>query len=638
MCGLVGFFQENTDSNLRNKTINSMMDALVHRGPDSGGSWLDNSVAFGHRRLAVIDPESRSNQPMFSQCGRWVIIFNGEIYNFKTLKKKLAEKKSIKWKTTSDVEVLVECIAYYGIRKSLELVSGMFAFAIWDTSEKKLILARDRMGEKPLYYGWQGNALLFASELDALCVHPNWQASIDTMALSEYLEFCNVPTDKSIYSGIKNLPPAHFIEWTYENLKQKKNIEPCYYWTELDEILTRKNTIITDANTALIRLEKTLEEVIAEQMISDVPIGSFLSGGYDSSVVVAFMQKISQSQVKTFSIGFKEDEFNEAEHARKVADYLKTDHHERILSIEDAIGLFDTLDSVYDEPFADSSQLPTLLLSQCAREQVTVSLSGDGGDELFAGYPRYPTAIRSLQFIPFHIKGIHKWSKPLSRHLYSKKINKFAKILELVGTDNSIKNFTTIRSQYFSHFALKNSIVKANNAQYEESFAERRVNKTKGTLNTLERFLLYDQLSYLPGDILTKVDRAAMHHSLEVRIPLLDRRMVELAWQIDSNLKLKHNNGKWIFRKLAHKFIPSHLLEREKQGFGIPVDEWLRGPLRERITTLVKEMQDNPYLDGENVNRLWKLHLRGQSWGEHIWTLSMFQKWYNRRSNEAIKK
>ena len=632
--------------------MKAMADAIAHRGPDSEGYWqdADPQIALAHRRLAVVDLSTAGHQPMHSANGRYVIAFNGEIYNHQDLRAELAAAGgALTWRGHSDTETLLAGFACWGIEPTLRRAIGMFAFAVWDRRDCMLTLGRDRLGEKPLYYGWQGAGaaacFLFGSELKALRSHSSFAAEIDRGALCLYLRHNHVPAPYSIYRGISKLPPGCLLSVSLREREPKLRS----YWSASDVALSG----LTDPfrgppEQAVDELETLLKDAVRRQMMADVPLGAFLSGGIDSSTVAALMQTQSARPVKTFTIGFHEEDFDEAAHAKAVAAHLGTDHTDLYLTAQQAMDVIPRLPVLYDEPFSDSSQIPTHLVSQLARQSVTVSLSGDGGDELFCGYNRYaitqklwkklsavPSPLRRMAAFGLTRVSTSSWNRMASAAQRAwpaaerwahpgEKVHKGAR--SLMSRDSSDLYLGMV-----SDWTDPESVV-INGTEPPTLLTGASLNLTG--LTDVERMMALDLLTYLPNDILTKVDRAAMGVSLETRVPLLDHRVVEFAWRLPLDMKLRRQDGvlqtKWALRQVLHRHVPQALIDRPKVGFGVPVGEWLRGPLRNWAEGLLDEtrLRREGYFDPTPIRQQWREHIAEVGNHHHrLWTILMFQAW-----------
>ena len=648
MCGIAGFIDHEGFSVKYAKQIgNAMGKAIQHRGPDDSGLWIDkeNGIVLSHQRLAVIDLSVSAHQPMVSSSGRYVICFNGEIYNHKDLRSELdLIGKSPLWRSHSDTETILACIDAYGLKKTLIKLIGMFSIALWDKSAKEVILARDRNGEKPLYYGANGRLLLFGSELKALRAHPKFIPKINRDALCLYLRHNYIPQPYSIYEGIKKLPPGHFV-------KLKKNAVPEEYWSLNQNIISAElNPFEGSEKEALNALDKLLISTVKGQMQADVPLGAFLSGGVDSSLILALMQEQSSRPIESFTIGFNDKEFNEAPFGKEVAKYLGTKHNELYISSKTAREVIPKLPKIFDEPFSDSSQIPTFLVSEMAQKQVKVCLSGDGGDEVFGGYNRYTWANSFLSkqvnipkpFLAFVAKLItglppSVWNKLLKPALlvtpqkfrYSNigdKLHKIAKVLNC----SSLEEFYLL---LISHWNFPESIVIQGKEPKTILTSE---GKIPDKLSNEEQMMFYDMVMYLPDDILVKVDRAAMAVSLETRAPFLDHRVIDLACQLPLAMKIRDGTNKWCLRQLLYKRVPKNLIERPKMGFGVPIGDWLRGPLRNWAEYLLAEKRiiQSGYFQNLEIQKKWKEHLSGEkNWQYDLWDILMFESW---REEEGI--
>lgn len=637
MCGVAGFWSPDETYDGRHY-LGAMTDAIRHRGPDAAGHWADEAggIFLGHRRLSIIDVSEAGAQPMQSASGRFVITFNGEIYNFRSLRSELS-RSGCGFRGHSDTEVLLAAIEQWGVHRAIEQATGMFAFALWDRVERQLFLVRDRIGEKPLYYGWCGKTLLFGSELKALRRHPRWEGRIDRDALAVFLRHNYIPAPHSIYVGIRKVRPGYVV-----TVRSDGHIEEHPYWSlaNVVENAARHPFGGSEADAAE-AIERTLDDVIREQMVADVPLGAFLSGGVDSSLVVALMQKHSTRRIKTFTIAFDEAQYDESSHARAVAEHLGTDHAVLKVTSAQARDVIPSLPEIYDEPFADSSQIPTYLVSRFARTGVTVSLSGDGGDETFAGYPRYsqilriwrklkwsPTAVRALMAQVLRTVPVQTWDRLLQRSHHQRRaadvrgerLHKLAWMLDEGSLEGLYRGLVT-------HWPNPSQTVigarEANTALTEPD-------SWPAGDDPLQRLMYLDSVSYLPDDIFAKVDRAAMASSLESRAPLVDRRLIELAWTMPSPLHYRGGRGKLLLRRILDKYVPASIIDRPKMGFGMPVREWLRGPLREWGESLLDErrLRREGYFDTALVRRRWHEHVSGsRNWHYPLWDVLMFQAW-----------
>ncbi len=648
MCGFAGFLGGDAySSEVVLELLENMGMPMKLRGPDDQGNWYDPGAQVGlvHRRLSIIDVSSNGHQPMHSISGRYVLVFNGEIYNHNNLRSEIEVRtKSIKWRGHSDTETLLAGFDLWGVDETIRKTVGMFAFAVFDRKNRCMFLARDRVGEKPLYYGLQGTGrkktFLFGSELSSLRQHPVFKARVDCGSLALFSRYGYVPGPYSIFENIFKLEAGHYLKIPLDNLDP---VSVCYWDVAQIARDGLKNPITCSFTEAVDRLETLLKNSVRDQMVSDVPLGAFLSGGIDSSTVVALMQCQSHRRIKTFSIGFEEDSFNEARFARSVSHHLGTDHSELYVSAKDALGVIPSLPTMFSEPFADSSQIPTFLVSKLARTEVKVSLSGDGGDEVFCGYTRY-TATNNLwnklRIMPNSLKAAIGFSitsfsprtlnsilTPLQGCLpYSlrgsnigDKLHKGSAVLASSSVDELYRSLVSHCSP--SEILLKSA---------EKPIVLDRVAEDFSDFDPISRMMILDTLSYMPDDILVKVDRATMSTSLEGRSPFLDHRVVEFAWSLPENFKLRNGKGKYILRELLNRHVPQHLVERPKMGFGLPINEWLRGPLKEWAATLLdcKKIDQAGYFNSSEVDKKWKEHLSGdRNWSGFLWNILMFQSW-----------
>ena len=652
MCGFAGFlargaYHDNTDA-----VATGMANRIAHRGPDDSGIWTDveAGIALAHRRLSIVDLSAAGHQPMLSASGRCVLAYNGEVYNHLELRKRLeGEGSSPLWRGHSDTETLLACVEAWGVDETLKRSVGMFAFALWDRSERTLWLARDRIGEKPLYYGWQGNTFLFGSELKALRAHPSFKASVDRGALGLLLRHNYVPGPHSIYAGINKLPPG---TWLRLHAAQRE-VQPVAWWS-LAEVAERGSAEVFSGteSEAVDHLQQLLSDAVRGQMMADVPLGALLSGGIDSSLITALMQANSARPVRSFTIGFEEKEYDEAVHARAIANHLGTDHTELRLSAGDALAIIPRLPAMYDEPFADSSQLPTHLVMQLARQHVTVALSGDAGDEFFGGYNRYrfgPALWRKIRWMPSPLRrslahalgGMPTFAAGGMKVLaggasqLAQADEKWTKALKLLGT-KSLQCQDDLYVALVSEWADTDAIVVGELSL--SSLLDQR-SMWPQLSDPASRMMAMDALTYLPDDILVKVDRAAMAVALETRTPFVDRDVIEFAWSLPMSMKIRDDQGKWILRQLLDRHVPRALVDRPKMGFGIPLDGWLRGPLREWAEALLGEqrLSSEGYLYPTPIRRAWKQHQAGTaSHGYRLWSVLMFQAWLEaQRSHSA---
>jgi len=641
MCGFAGFLGDTGISEGEfPQVLTQMGDAIKHRGPDDSGIWLNKKSDIGlvHRRLSILDLSAAGHQPMISPCKRFVLVYNGEIYNHREIRTELERRGGhFDWAGHSDTETLLAALRHWGIEGALSRLNGMFAFALWDDSEKSLILARDRMGEKPLYYGYHEGVFLFGSELKALEAYPGWKGEIDRDALTLFLRHNYVPAPWSIYKGIHKLHPAHYLV-VREGAEQL--FKPVCYWNihAIAENGISHNKC--DSKELIDELDVTMNRAIKYRMESDVPLGAFLSGGFDSSAVVAMMQSQSSKPVKTFSIGFNEKAYNEADHAKLVAEHLGTEHTELYVTPEEAMAVIPKLPHIYDEPFSDSSQIPTFLVSQLARQHVTVSLSGDGGDELFCGYNRYvmgynmwqnlqrvpPMGRRFISWLllraPGHSLEVMQRILP-RRYRVSSLADRLPKLAEVL-VHNDGKSFY---QDLISHWKKPDQVVI--DAKEPDNITM-LFDKINNISDYKGQMMLLDMMTYLPDDILTKVDRASMAVSLEARVPMLDHELIEFSWKIPMESKLRAGQGKWLLRQVLYKYVPQKIMERPKMGFGVPIEQWLRGPLREWGEELLDEKRicDEGFFDPKLIRKKWNEHISGSArWHYLLWDVLMFQAW-----------
>ena len=651
MCGITGFidFSRRFAPDDLRAVIGRMTDTLVHRGPDDGGVWVDAEagIALGHRRLSILDLSPAGCQPMTSGSGRYVIVFNGEIYNFRQLRRELEEAlpEAKSWRGHSDTEVMLAAFETWGVAKAVPKFTGMFSIALWDRQERLLYLVRDRTGEKPLYYGWSGQAFLFGSELKACRAYPGFNAVIDRNALSLLLRHNYIPTPYSIYQGIGKLLPGTILTIPLAGTSPGLVPDPQPYWSARSVVeLGIADPFAGSESEAISRLDDLLRQVIAGQMVADVPVGAFLSGGVDSSAIVALMQTQSTRPVKTFTIGFSESGYNEADHAKAVALHLGTEHTELYISPKDALSVIPRLPVLYDEPFSDSSQIPTFLVSQMTRNHVTVSLSGDAGDELFGGYNRHAWGQdiwKIVGCLPRFMRNAGKGAlTALSPETWDRIFDRCGKFLPgqakpRTPGDKLHKLAEALTAQspemlymlLVSHWKNPESVV-IGSTEPLTAITDKALSPALSGFT--DRMMYLDLVSYLRDDILVKVDRAAMGVGLETRIPFLDQRVIEFAWRLPMSMKVRDGQGKWILRQVLDAYVPRILIERPKTGFAVPIDVWLRGPLRDWAEALLdeKRLRDEGFFNPAPIREKWTEHLSGKrNWQHHLWDVLMFQAW-----------
>lgn len=647
MCGLVGFLGGRLPSVDRLSIASDMALRIAHRGPDDAGEWSDPQTGYtiAFRRLAILDLSPAGHQPMASASGRFVLAFNGEVYNFEQIRRELQEGGlAPAFRGHSDTEVMLAAFDAWGVESAIRRFIGMFAIALWDRQERRLHLVRDRVGVKPLYLARQGNLVVFGSELKAVRAHPELRLEIDRNALAAYFRFSYIPAPLTIYRDVEKVMPGQII-----SVAQDGTVERTTYWA-MSEVASRgaANRFTGSEEEAADQLDNLLRDAVGLRMIADVPLGVFLSGGIDSSIVTALMQVQASSPVKTFSIGFEDQTYNEASHAAAVAAHLGTAHTELIVTSDDALKVVPHLSTMYDEPFADSSQIPTHLVSAMARRHVTVSLSGDGGDELFGGYYRHFLGQRAWKMLaPFPsllrasaaklITSVSKsrWDaifaggrrmlpRALQQNRAGERLYKLARIL---GT-------TDENAMYFELISHWRGVVKSGTESALPMFARETWPRL---IDPIERMMYFDTICYLPDDILAKVDRASMSVSLEAREPLLDHRLIEFAWTLPLSMKVRDGKGKWLLRQVLDRYVPSHLIERAKMGFGAPVGTWIRGPLRDWAASLLDErkLQEQGFLEPASITKTWRDHLAGKGdWQHYLWIVLMFQSWLEEHTVE----
>jgi asparagine synthase (glutamine-hydrolysing) len=641
MCGIVGIYSDVLSNSERSASIRPMLDSLAHRGPDGASTWSAGLLSFGHRRLAIQDISNNGVQPMRSHCGRYVITFNGEIYNFKDLRNVLHSKI---WRGYSDTEVLVEGISEWGLDATLAKINGMFAFGLWDSVLNQLHLVRDSLGEKPLYVYHEKRTIVFASELRAIEELKYVNLTISRSAVTEFLKCGNVPWPETIYNEVSKIRPG-----TYLTFEASGKIKTTQYWSFESVITAAKSNLILDEADGISHIEKAISRAVKIRMICDVPFGAFLSGGTDSSLMVAMMQNFSIDKINTFSIGFNYPGYNEAEDAKLVSSILGTNHTELYITSADALSVVPNLSDVYDEPFSDSSQIPTLLVSQLARKHVTVAISGDGGDELFSGYLRYKATIHiweALKKLPFR----HQVATVLSKFppkLLGTLLGFLKPLASQYGRDGNMAGKITrlirlMRAKDIEHLYRSNLVHWENTTDLVVgggSKVERVAEMEFGDF--CEKMMYIDTIDYLEGDILQKVDRASMAHSLEVRVPLIDTNVIEAAWMLPMNMKRRNNVDKWVLKEVLGKYLPYDLIHKKKRGFGVPLDDWLRHDLSEWAQDLLSH--DRLVRQGlfrpSIVEKTLADHLSGkENNGTRLWDILMLQQWLdaNPRREKAL--
>lgn len=635
MCGIAGIWGPLAD---KRGVLAESCRRIRHRGPDSNGYWEDEpaGLALAHVRLAILDLTEAGHQPMVSPCGRYVLVLNGEIYNHLDLRRQLEQAgQAPAWRGHSDTETVLACFAARGVEATLREAVGMYGLALWDRRERRLSLARDRMGEKPLYYGYSGGNLVFASELKALRPIPGFGAELNRNALASYMRHNYIPAPQSIYAGIFKLPPGAWLEIDAASAGRRELPEPRAYWSAqaaADQGLAAPLAFDTDEQ-AVDALEQVLGNAVRGQMLSDVSLGAFLSGGIDSSAIVSLMQAGSSQPVRTFSIGFHDKAYDEAEHAKAVASYLGTDHTELYVTPDDALAVVPKLPEIYDEPFADSSQIPTFLVTQMARRHVTVALSGDGGDELFGGYTRYFRVrdwYAQCRRMPRPLRHAAGGLLRASTHLPGKGAwrGKVGKLGELLSVDLQAEFYR----EFVSYWSRPAEVVKGG-AEIPSLFQQ----PMQGSV--FEAMMKLDTQTYLPDDILVKVDRAAMAVSLETRVPLLDHRVYEFAWRLPFRYKVRGSTGKWALRQLLYRHVPQALVDRPKRGFAVPLASWLRGPLRDWAEALLDpvRLRQEGWFEPEPILRKWSQHQSGhRNWSSHLWGVLMMQAWLDCHRGERV--
>lgn len=641
MCGIAGFVAFNRDQTAESMREIAMTqgDAIYHRGPDSGDVFVNQSlgVALAHRRLAIIDLSAAGYQPMVSSCGNYVIVYNGEIYNAEETRQELIAR-GIQFRGHSDTEVLLEACVAFGVEKAIQRFVGMFALAILDEKNQHLTIVRDRLGIKPLFYSFSDDHFIFGSELKALKAHPKCPTDIDYDGVAAYFRYQYIPTPHSVYQAVKKLPQGQMLEIDLNKPDARPTPKP--FWSFHEKATYGKANQTTASDEQMIdEFDALLSDAVTRRMIADVPLGVFLSGGVDSSTVVALMQEASSTPIKTFSIGFEESKYNEAEYAAEIAKHLGTDHTELYVSPQQALDVIPKLTEMYDEPYADSSQIPTFLVSEMTRKHVTVALSGDGGDELFAGYTRYQTAEQiagRIGKIPMPVrKALSSIWQTVPRGTWDSLFKVVPKKRRPMYAGDKVHKFAEAFTYDEDDFYKRLISIWNHPEEIAAHGKEADTLLTNSTLsselpNLLDRMQYWDTMMYMPDDILTKVDRASMAVSLEVRVPLIDHRVVEYAWTLPRKFKVRDGMSKWILRQVLYRRVPRQLIERPKMGFAVPIDEWFRGPLKEWASDLLSPESIKRYgiVNPVPVERIWAEHLSGnRNWAALLWNVIMLQSW-----------
>jgi len=635
MCGYVGYISKN-EKEINVKILEDMAKKIRHRGPDNFGIWVDTQFGFGvaHNRLSVIDTSKSGNQPMISSNGQFVIAFNGEIYNHLALRQ---EMQGYNWLSSSDTETLLACIQIWGLKETVKKINGMFSFVLWDIKKKELNLVRDRFGEKPLYYGWQDSTFIFGSELKAFLPHPNFMKEIDRESLNLYFKHTFIPAPYSIYKNINKLLPGTILTLSKDISEPSIN----KYWDLQSNFLQKgQQCVARNKKTVKNELHRNLRKTIEERMSSDVPLGAFLSGGVDSSLVVSIMQSVSKKPVKTFTMGFKDSNFNEAIEAKRISNFLGTDHHELYVTHDDIIDLLPSLTNLYDEPFSDPSQIPTFLVSKLSKRNVTVALSGDGGDELFCGYSRYHFVIKYWKIIsslPFSVRKLlshqilkiktQTWDKLANYLFLSKKYRNFGVKIHKVASAINSKTLMDLYVNILTNWPSEDQLVK----KVKNSKKLNLINLDDHLhLTDAEKMMIWDMQFFLSDDILVKLDRATMGCSLEGRVPFLDHNLVEQISKIPFKYKFGKKQSKLILREILNEYLPKNLLSSHKSGFDLPLSEWLRGPLKFWAEDILspKQIKDQGFLNEEIIFKRWQEHKSGaRDWSNQLWGVLVFQLW-----------
>lgn len=639
MCGFAGVLVDGLSDTLSISKLQSMGDSIAHRGPDGQGIYISpsNHVGIVHRRLAIVDLSSAGHQPMASSDERYVIAFNGEIYNHDDLRRDLEDCFDSQWRGHSDTETLLEGIRCWGLEKTISYCVGMFAFALWDTVDLTLTLVRDRAGEKPLYYGFCNGSFLFGSELKALKTHSAFDSRINLDAIALFMRHKYIPAPHTIYSNIYKLMPGSILTLDADRIHSSLNIKEYWSFGHAAQLASKSPFIGNDLE-ALSAIENQLMLSVKQQMLADVPLGAFLSGGTDSSLIASLMQKQSDKPIRTFTIGFEVAEYNEAQHAKSVAKYLGTDHTEIYVGESDSLDVVPKLSSMFDEPFADSSQIPTYIIASEARKHVTVALSGDAGDELFCGYTRYFRCLSKSQHVsllPDRFFGLLRSITPLLNSDVWQQIDSLTRqknngtwsnMFQRMSDFSDLNEFSELYRYMVSDWKKPTNLLKGRG----EAISLFNPAKIDGRQDKFNWMMLTDSVTYLPDDVLVKVDRAAMAASLETRVPMLDHRFIELALSMPLDVKVRENTGKWALKQILYKNVPKEILDRPKVGFGVPIDSWLRGPLKDWAEDLLNEhkLSQQGLFNTKLVRKYWSEHLSNcRNWQYPLWNILMFQSW-----------
>lgn len=657
MCGIAGFYNNDKTLNFSDAIIISrkMSETLNHRGPDYQNTWHNNSnLFFAHSRLSILDLSEKGHQPMISHSKRYVITYNGEIYNHKSIRLKIENEKKIHWKSECDTETLIESIEAFGLEKTLNLIDGMFAFALWDCIKQTLYLARDKHGEKPLYYGFANNSLVFGSSISAINCYPNLKKKISNEAIKLYLKFSYIPEPYSIFNNVYKVNPSEFIMIRFSDLKSKnddiKNYLKKDYWYKKDHI--KKIDPKIDQRKYTDDLDKLLTNSVTNTLISDVPIGCFLSGGIDSSLISSIAQKVSKNKIQTFSIGFQDKEFDELKYSRIVSKHIGSDHNELVIDNEKIFSVFENIHNIYDEPFSDSSQIPSVILAEFVKKKVKVALTGDGADELFGGYNRYvytKELWKVIKFIPFNFRKIigNLVSKISIKNIFL--LTKIFKLLKLnfPQMKDKIEKISNIlivcKSEIDMYFLLTQIYNDVNRSIYLNTSNKKNnysteINKilNNQNFNNQEKMMLIDQNTYLSGDILHKVDRASMNFGLETRLPFLDSKIYEFSKNLPLKNKINGTNGKWILKEISKKYLPMEIIKRKKMGFSIPLRKWIGQNILKIENNFIKNSDRfiDINIDPNMILKYLKEHRNGsKDWSNYIWSLVVLDKWMDKNFN-----